>query len=72
MQFHGQAKHTDIKHHIIREQVSKGEIELRYCRTNDMIADILTKGLSSEQFEKPTSMIRVQSMIHSGSSEKEY
>ena len=42
-QFHGRVKHINVEHHFIREQVSKGKIELRYCRTNDAIADILTK-----------------------------
>ena len=35
-QFHGRAKHIDIKHHFIRERVSDGLIELKYCPTNEM------------------------------------
>ena len=49
-QFHGRAKHIDIKHHFVREQVSNGSIELQYCPTNDMLADILTKGLAQQQY----------------------
>ena len=48
--FHGRAKHIDVKHHFIREQVTNGLVELRYCPTNEMFADILTKGLSLQQF----------------------
>lgn len=51
-QFHGRAKHIDIKHHFIREQVSHGTVQLEYCPTTDMTADILTKGLSRETFVK--------------------
>ncbi len=51
-QFHGRAKHIDIKHHFIREQVSNGTIMLEYCSTFDMLADILTKGLAREIFCK--------------------
>ena len=51
-QFHGRAKHIDIKHHFIREQVSNGTILLEYCSTTEMLADILTKGLSREVFCK--------------------
>lgn len=51
-QFHGRSKHIAIKYHFIRDQVSNGSIELKYCKTNDMVADIMTKGLSGEQFEK--------------------
>ena len=42
-QFHGRAKHIDIKHHYIRDQVTEGAIALKYCPTIDMIADILCK-----------------------------
>ncbi len=51
-QFHGRAKHIDIKNHFIREQVAKGTITLVYCPTLEMVADILTKGLSREPFCK--------------------
>ena len=51
-QFHGRAKHIDIKNHFIREQVAQGTITLEYCPTLEMIADILTKGLSREPFCK--------------------
>ena len=43
-QFHGRAKHIEIKHHFIREQVSNGKVQLEYCPTTEMTADILTKG----------------------------
>ena len=50
--FHGRAKHIDIKFHFIRDQVSRGAIKLEYCPTDQMIADILTKGLTREAFCK--------------------
>ena len=49
-QYHGGAKHIDIKHHFIRQQVAQGTIALEYCPTIKMTADILTKGLSQERF----------------------
>lgn len=49
-QFHGRAKHIEIKHHFIRDQVARGTIKLEYCPTSQMIADILTKGLSRDSF----------------------
>ena len=51
-QFHGRTKHIGIKYHYIREQVNNKKVELKYCPTEDMIADALTKGLSRERFEK--------------------
>lgn len=62
-QFHGRAKHIDIKYHFVREQVTNGNIELKYCSTDDMIADILTKGLNYTQFSKLREMAGVKPII---------
>ena len=45
-------KHIDIKYHFVREQVQNGRVELKYCPTEKMIADILTKGLPQDQFKR--------------------
>ena len=50
--FHARTKHIDIKHNFIREKVENGELILKYCPTNDMIADLLTKALPRTLFEK--------------------
>ena len=47
-QYHGRAKHIEIKHHFIRDQVAYGTIELVYCPSSQMIADMLTKGLNCD------------------------
>jgi hypothetical protein len=49
---HSRAKHIDIRHHFIRERVASNEITLEYCSTKDMVADIFTKALPREAFEK--------------------
>lgn len=51
-QFHGRAKHIGIKYNFIREQIEKGTVEPIYCRTSDMVADMLTKGLCKEKYAK--------------------
>ena len=51
-QFHGRAKHIEIKHHFIRQQVAQGTIVLEYYPTVEMVADMLTKGLGRETFCK--------------------
>lgn len=50
--FHARTKHFDIQHHFVREHVEKGNIELEYCPTNEMIADMLTKALARNLFAK--------------------
>nr|GEX29876.1 integrase, catalytic region, zinc finger, CCHC-type, peptidase aspartic, catalytic [Tanacetum cinerariifolium] len=44
------SKHTDIRHHFIREQVEKGVVELYFVTTDYQLADIFTKALPREQF----------------------
>ena len=57
-QYHGRAKHIDIRRHFVRKRVAEGTIALKYCRTEDMVADILTKGLNTN-FEKLRKMAGV-------------
>jgi hypothetical protein len=45
-------KHIDTKYHFTREQVMAKNIDLIYCPTNDMTADIFTKPLARIQFQK--------------------
>ena len=47
---HQRNKHIDVKYHFIRDQVSKGAVELKYCPTNSMLADVLTKAVDKQQF----------------------
>ena len=54
--FHGRSKHISIKYHFIRNQVDEGVVDLRYCPTQDMVADMMTKGLSKEKFTTLRSM----------------
>ena len=48
---HSRTKHIDIKYHYIREAVNEKLISIRYCCTEKMLADILTKGLHKIKFE---------------------
>jgi hypothetical protein len=50
--FHGRTKHIGIKYHYIREKVNDKSIELKYCPTEEMTADVLTKGLNRDKFER--------------------
>jgi hypothetical protein len=39
------SKHIDVRFHFIRQHVIDGSVELRYCPTDEMVADALTKPL---------------------------
>ena len=49
---HSRAKHIDIRFHFIQEHIERNEIKLQYISTHQMVADILTKALPREAFEK--------------------
>ena len=49
---HSRTKHIDVRHHHIKHHQTTGTIELKYCPTDEMIADQLTKPLPKPQFEK--------------------
>ena len=61
-QFHGRSKHIAIKYHFIRDEVKNGAIKIQYCRTNDMVADMFTKGLYADQFQKLRDMAGVKEL----------
>ncbi|KAF2345187.1 Ribonuclease H-like domain [Trinorchestia longiramus] len=59
--YHGRSKHIDIKFHYVRDLVRNKKIDLVYCPSNDMLADIFTKGLSAEKFSRLRSKLGVVS-----------
>ena len=56
-QFHGRSKHIDIKFDFVRDQCNVNAIQLKYCPTDDMIADVFTKGLSHVKFKRLRNML---------------
>jgi hypothetical protein len=48
--FHDRSKHIEIKYHFIRDVVQRGAVKLQYIRTDEQVADILTKPLSRLKF----------------------
>ena len=46
------SKHIDVRYHFVREQISRNTVEVQYCPTGDMTADIFTKALGSIKHAK--------------------
>ena len=49
---HDRTKHIDVCHHFVRERVASNEIAVVSYPTNEMTADIMTKGLGAVKFMK--------------------
>ena len=46
------SKHIDVRCHFLLELVGTGDLSVKYLRTEDQHADILTKAIGKESFEK--------------------
>ena len=47
---HDRTKHIEIDRHFIKEKLSNGQICMPFVRSEDQLADVFTKGLSSKVF----------------------
>lgn len=59
--FNGRCKHIDVRFHFLRNLVSDGAVSMEYCGTGDQVADIMTKPLKLDQFQKLRSALGVKS-----------
>ena len=46
------SKHINVRYHFLRELVGQGGLCVKYLRTEDQHADIPTKAIARESFEK--------------------
>ena len=49
-EFHQRSKHIDVKYHFIRNLYEKGEINVKYVRSEEQAADVFTKVLTKPRF----------------------
>jgi hypothetical protein len=48
--YHDRTKHIDTRYHYIRECIELGMVEVDHVRTEEQLADILTKSLGRVKF----------------------
>jgi len=49
---HSKTKHIEIKHHFIRDHIQKGDIEIMFVKTENQLANLFTKPLARDRFNK--------------------
>lgn len=57
--FNGRCKHIGVRFHFLRDLVNNGEISLEHCGTHEQVADIFTKPLNRETFERMRSRLGI-------------
>jgi len=60
--FHGRSKHIDVKKYFMRDLCKNGMIQLKYCRSEDQLADILTKPIKLLPFQNMRRLLGVCSV----------
>ncbi|KAF7147957.1 hypothetical protein RHSIM_Rhsim03G0172600 [Rhododendron simsii] len=59
---HGRSKHIDVKFHFLRDHTKDGTIDLIFCKSEDQVADIMTKPLKLGMFMKLQNLLGICSM----------
>ena len=49
---HGRSKHIDVRFYFLRDLTIDQTIDLVYCKSEDQVADIFTKALKIDAFQK--------------------
>ena len=60
------SKHIDIKYHYVQDKIAQGDVVLEYCKstkTQEMLADVLTKALPKDQFVKLRSLMGMRMSV---------
>jgi hypothetical protein len=57
---HAKMKYIDVQLHFIRDHVEKGMINVEYCTTEDMLTDLMTKGLARERHRRLLGLMGVR------------
>eukprot|EP00253_Pinus_taeda_P026218 PITA_26218 len=63
---HQRSKHIELHMHLIRNIIHDHVLEVKYCSTDDQVADILTKALTAAKFTKLRFMVGVQEVVTKG------
>ncbi|KRX75624.1 Copia protein [Trichinella sp. T6] len=60
VRFGERTKHINVRYHMVKDLREKGILEVKYCPSEDMIADNLTKPVCKQQFESFTKKVGLE------------
>ncbi|PNX81554.1 copia-type polyprotein [Trifolium pratense] len=56
---HGRCKYIDVRFHFLRNLAKEGNVELKHCTSQEQLADLMTKPLKIDTFQKLRSRLRM-------------
>lgn len=59
--FHSRMKHIAVDYHFVRSQVQNGSLRVTHVSSKEQLADLLTKALSTQAFNKWCDKIGISS-----------
>ena len=59
---HCRTKHIETRFYNLRDQVMKGKIDVEFCRSQDQVADVMTKALRTEKFKELREMLEMKDL----------
>lgn len=59
--FHARTKHVEIDYHFIRDQIRLGIVSIRFLKSAEQLADIMTKPLGQQLFSTHSCKLQLQS-----------
>ena len=67
--YNARTKHVDIRHHFIRANVVDKTISVKHIKTDDQVADMLTKALGTKRLQSRAKQVESKSQAHHNSGE---
>ena len=59
---HARTKHIELDIYFVREKVLKKDMDIRHVPVNEQVADVLTKAISSGQFNQMRNKLKVEGL----------
>jgi predicted glycosyl hydrolase (DUF1957 family) len=56
--YHARSKHIDIRHHVVKAAVKRGEVDLQWVESAEQLADLFTKLLDAVTFHRLRAAMR--------------
>ncbi|KAH7372564.1 hypothetical protein KP509_17G010200 [Ceratopteris richardii] len=60
--FHARSKHIEVHYHYVREKVLSKDVEIKFIRTKEQVADIFTKFLDASKLKGFKDVINLEDM----------